>query len=106
MRLIDSDALVRELEVGYCDQCDRNLDSVHCRDCPIYDETTHIYEADTVEAVPIKPLAEWLAAKIGYGILPLENQERLFNNGKMLCLETVAEEWEEFLRGMDWEEKQ
>lgn len=84
MRLIDADALVRDLEVGYCDQCDRNHDCVHGRDCPIYDETTHIYEADTVEAVPIKPLAKWLA---GYSFPPDE---------------IAAERWEAFLRGMDW----
>lgn len=100
MRLIDSDALVRELEVGYCDQCDRNLDSVHGRDCPIYDETTHIYEADTVGAVPIKPLAEWLA---GYAMPPGLKAREIVNNRWRDIHEIVAEGWEAFLRGMDWE---
>lgn len=90
MRLIDADALVRELEVGYCDACDRNLDCVHGRDCPIYDETTHIYEADTVEAVPIKPLANSLA---WYAMPP---------DPKGLSHADLAEAWEEFLRGKDW----
>ena len=101
MRLIDADALVRDLEVGYCDdKCDRNLDCVHGRDCPIYDETTHIYEADTVEAVPIKPLANWLA---GYAFPPELKVREIVNNRGRDIHEIAAEGWESFLRGMDWE---
>ena len=101
MRLIDADALVRELEVGYCDdECDRNLDCVHGRDCPIYDEVTHIHEADTVEAVPVKPLAKWLA---GYAFPPGLKAREIVNNRGRDIHEIVVEGWEAFLRGMDWE---
>ena len=102
MRLIDADALVRELEVGYCDECDRNLDCVHGRDCPIYDETTHIHEADTVEAVPIKPLAKWLGRFTSaptmtvHRIMDISAQNDDFTAANTQC-------WEDFLRGMDWE---
>lgn len=100
MRLIDSDALVHALEVWYCDECDRNHDCVHGRDCPIYDEVTHIYEADTVEAVPIKPLANWLA---GYAFPPdLKPPKIVASRGRGIH-EVAAEGWEDFLRGMDWE---
>ena len=91
MRLIDADALVRDLEVWYCDECDRNLDCVHGRDCPIYDETTHIHEAETVDAVPIKPLA---AALAWYAMPPV--------HPKGLSPADLAEAWEEFLRGQTW----
>lgn len=93
MRLIDADALVRELEVGYCDdECDRNLDCVHGRDCPIYDEVTHIYEAETVEAVPIKPLAAVLAWYAMPPVHPMGSSPT-----------DLAEAWEEFLRNLEAE---
>lgn len=99
MRLIDSDALVHDLEVWYCDQCDRNPDCAHGGDCPIYDEITHIYEADTVEAVPIKPLAKWLA---GYAFPPELKAQEIVNNRGRNIHEVAAEGWEAFLRGMNW----
>ena len=101
MRLIDADALVRELEAGYCDdECDRNLDCVHGRDCPIYDEVTHIYEADTVEAVPIKPLARWLAGHVNQ--VGWIKPSRIIENPDKSYFELATDEWTEFLRGMDW----
>lgn len=104
MRLIDSDALVHELEVWYCDQCDRNPDCVHGRDCPIYDETTHIYEADTVEAVPLKPVAKWLA---GYAMPPGGlKAHKAIGKPEANYFKLRAEAWADFLRDMDWEEKQ
>lgn len=92
MRLIDADALIesicqKECERHYSD-CNYNCSSV----VPVID-------APTIEAVPIKPLAKWLA---GYAMPPGLKAREIVNNSGRDIHEIAAEEWEAFLRGMDW----
>ena len=86
MRLIDADALTGRMKGFLCDpkRCD-NYGGVRCRACQFDDAYNWIDAEPTVDSVPIKPLAEWLAR---YSFPPDE---------------IAAEVWEEFLRGMDWE---
>lgn len=90
MRLIDADALIKNICTEQCgkrrEDCDARCEYV-----------TFIDNAPTIDSVPIKPLARWLA---GYAMPPI--------NGRVGKPETDyfgirAGVWEEFLRGMDWE---
>ncbi len=85
MRLIDADALTERMKSFLCDpkKCDSH-GGVLCRACDFDDAFNWIDAEPTVDSVPLKPLAKWLAR---YSFPPDE---------------IAAEGWEAFLRGMDW----
>lgn len=85
MRLIDMDNLIRYAN----NQRDKTVDA------------NDIARMPRIEAVPIKPLAKWLA---GYAFPPGLKAREIVNNRGRDIHEIAVEGWEAFLREMDWEE--
>ena len=92
MRLIDADALIESICQEECERhysdCDYNCSSV-----------APVINAPTIEAVPLKPLAKWIA---GYAFPPGLKAREIVNNRGRDIHEIATEGWEDFLRGMDW----
>lgn len=87
MRLINAEYL--------CDYANNTVDKTV--------DANDIMRMPYIEAVPLKPLAKWLA---GYAAAPGLKARKIVNNRGRDIHEIAAEEWEAFLRGMDGEEKQ
>ena len=95
MRLIDADKLSETIQ-----------DSINLMESKGVDCNTARWigiiagNVPTEEAVPLKPLARWLA---GYAFPPgLKARKIVAIRGRDIH-EVAAETWEAFLRGMDWE---
>ena len=80
MRLIDADKLSETIQDSINLMESKGVDCITARWVEIIADN-----APTEEAVPLKPLAKWLAR---YPFPPDE---------------IAAERWEDFLRGMNWE---
>ena len=100
MRLIDADALYKtvcDLRCG-CepDKCEYEYDNEK------YCEIAQFIElAPTIEAIPLKPIAEWLA---GYAAPPRDIMRAFFQSGGEITHESLTVAWEQTLRGIDWED--
>lgn len=57
IRLIDANALVKQIEGTHCKDCD-NYNGVMCRACEWMDAMDYIEDAPTVDAQPVKR-GEW-----------------------------------------------
>lgn len=86
MRLIDADALIAETK-RYVYQSDMTTTVA------IGIAETWLKNAPTVEAVPLKPLARFLAEYAAAPFLKLTD---------LADREIHVKRWEEFLRGIDW----
>lgn len=94
MRLIDADALIESICQKECER--------HYSDCD-YDcsSVVPVINAPTIEAVPIKPLAKWLA---GYAAAPAFHLQMVCHvEPRGNVLDANAKCWERLLRRMDWE---
>ena len=86
MRLINADYL--------CDYANNTVDKTV--------DANDIMRMPYIEAVPLKPLAEWLA---GYATPPgglKVKAHKVVNKPDADYHRLRAEAWEEFLRGMNW----
>lgn len=54
-RLIDADALKRQIQEAYCAECD-DYNGIRCRACSIDDALFQVDAAPTIAAIPV----EWL----------------------------------------------
>ena len=94
MRLIDADKLSETIQDSINLMESKGVDCITARWVEIIADN-----APTEEAVPLKPLARWLA---GYAFPPeLKAQKIVANRGRDIH-QIAAEGWEDFLRGMDW----
>ena len=99
MRLIDADALCKDVCGIRCgcepDECGYEDD--YGKYCEIAQFIEH---APTIEAVPLKPLAKWMA-KYAYCFgLSIYTDPKITEEKRHT---TLAEMWEEVFRGMKWE---
>lgn len=58
MRIIDADALERQIQEAYCAECE-NYNGIRCRACSIDDALIQVDAAPTIAAIPV----EWLESK-------------------------------------------
>lgn len=93
-RLIDADALTKSTEEWYCKDCN-HYNYVRCRACQIADALNSIESAPTVEAIPLEPLARWLA---GYAAPPRDAMRSTIPPGGSITHETLTAAWEKTLR--------
>lgn len=98
VRLIDADALIQSIQQWYCapERCN-SYNGVRCRACHIDDALTNIDSATEIEAVPLKPLAEWLA---GYAAPPRNAMMKTLTPGGFINHDSLTEAWENTLREM------
>ena len=95
MRLIDADAT----KLAICrDECGEDAESCDRKFCNF---PSIIDEQQTVDAVPIEPIAKWLA---GYAPPPIGINAHKAVEADFFGIRAGV--WEEFLRGMDWEEEE
>ena len=94
MRLIDADALLKSIHMEQeAVGADLSVEAIEA--------WIELRAENAPDAVPVKPLAEWLA---GYAFPPeLKARKIVASRGRGIH-EIAAEGWEAFLRGMDWEE--
>lgn len=102
MRLIDADALHKTacgIRCG-CEPDECGYEDDNRKYCEI---AQYIEYAPTIEAVPLKPLSEWLARYC----MPPQNTpiHDIFCKSREEIYGYLTVEWEQFLRGMNWEEK-
>ena len=96
MRLIDADAVLAALSIF------DDTDGAHSHFMNGIKTAIEIIEdAPTEDAVPVKPLAKWLAERyIAHGYrLPLKFYPEWGSRG----YDTNVEDWEQILREKDWE---
>lgn len=55
MRLVDADALERQIQEAYCAECD-DYNGIRCRACGVDDALIQVDAAPTIDAIPV----EWL----------------------------------------------
>ena len=68
MRLIDADALIKQIEKNICEPCKKrkeDYNGVRCRACQYGDEMDDIYDAPTIETQKWIPCSERLPEKNG-----------------------------------------
>ena len=53
MRLIDADALKRQIQEAYCAECD-DYNGIRCRACSIDDALIQVDAAPTIDAIPVE----------------------------------------------------
>lgn len=58
MRIIDADALERQIQEAYCAECD-DYNGIRCRACSNDDALFQVDAAPTIAAIPV----EWLESK-------------------------------------------
>lgn len=101
MRLIDADALMKDVcdtRCG-CTQGECEYDYNGEKYCEPYQ---YINYAPTIDAVPLKPLAKWLAR---YAAPPGLKAREIVNEPAETITELCTELWVEFLQEMNWEDE-
>lgn len=96
MRLIDADAVLAALGIFHRHDNDNN-NARHFMN-GIETAVEIIEDAPDVKAVPLKPLAEWLA---GYAAAPGAVGKMCYDDVRA-DLEANEHMWEDFLRGIVW----